>query len=126
MKLRPIALLLSVGLATLSENIETLYAQNDPFSCKARIGSFVLDDSDFEAMSASGVTKATFASLAPKVRQQICDSRGVVRGIKAKKDTNCLMTTYYPNWIVTYWSKPEQDLVLNAQIDAVDKTNKCP
>ncbi len=126
MQLKSIAPLVSLALLAGAPTIETSYAQNDLFTCKSRIGSFVLDDSDFQAISASGVTRATFASLAPEVRQKICDSRGVVRGIKAKKDTNCLMTTYYPHWVISYWSKPEQDVVLNAQIDAVDKTNRCP
>ena len=126
MKLRSTALLLSLGLVAVPQTIGTLYAQDNPLACKSRGGSFVLDDSDFTAMSASGVTRATFASLAPKVRQQICDSRGVIRGIKAKKDTNCLMTTYYPDWIITYWSEPEQKIVLDAQLEAFGKSNRCP
>jgi hypothetical protein len=57
---------------------------------------------------------------------KICHTRGIWRGLKAGTNINCLMTTYYPDWIITYWSKSEQDITLKAQIDALDNFPRCP
>jgi len=66
MKLRSIAFLLFLGLLAVQAAAETTYAQANPFACKAHGGgSFILDESDFQAMSASGITREQFAALAP-------------------------------------------------------------
>ena len=89
MKRRHIVFLLALGLLAGHASIGTASAAD--FTCQVYGGSFVLDDSDFEALgpkkmtAARGITRKQFAALplGSKERAAICDTRKLLRVIKA-------------------------------------------
>jgi len=110
---------------------ETL--SKEALTCDVHGGSFVLDDYDLSVLrnSVSGdgtkITPEYFVRLSKrtsKLRQQICDTRALWRAIKAKTATNDDFVTYFPNWIVSFWSEEERKIVLDYQIELVAKNWK--
>jgi len=86
MKRRQIDLLLSVGiLALYLSNGSALADDTKSFTCKVQGGSFVLDDDDFKALASAGITREKFATLAPKDRVPVCDTRMVARLVMSRK-----------------------------------------
>jgi hypothetical protein len=66
----------------------TAIAQDQKFTCQVYGGSFVLDDTDFQALASQHITREKFSSFAPtsKERMAVCDTRKLWRVIKSAKN----------------------------------------
>jgi hypothetical protein len=113
MKRRHIVFLLALGLLAGHASIGTASAAD--FTCQVYGGSFVLDDSDFEALgpkkmtAARGITREQFAALplGSKERAAICDTRKLLRVIKAGMAHQCDFVKHYPLHSIGYASASE-------------------
>jgi hypothetical protein len=127
MKQWPIGFLAFVALWIVCGTIDAV-AQDQTLTCKVNGGSFVLDDTDFQALAAStysfrdlprgkGVTREQFAALpaASKDRLAICDTRGLWRAIKAGK-LRCGDWSRYSEWNAELFGEAEARKVLETQI----------
>ncbi len=128
----PLMLVVAVGCAASASAADEKLSK-EALTCDVHGGSFVLDDYDLnvlkDTVSGDGtkITPEYFVRLSKrtsKLRMQICDSRALWRSIKAKTATNDDFTTYFPNWIVSFWSKEEQKIILDYQIDMAAKAWK--
>jgi hypothetical protein len=65
MKSGHVGFLLSFGLGLLAAGPVTItaIAQDQKVTCQVYGGSFVLDDTDFKALGAKGITRENFATL---------------------------------------------------------------
>jgi hypothetical protein len=115
MKRRQIGLFLSVGiLAVQLSNGSSVADDAKPFTCHVKGGSFVLDDTDFEALASAGVTRQKLAALAPKDRVSVCDTRMVARLVKSGKADECAFDQYDYQVVVAYLDKSERPAALKA------------
>jgi hypothetical protein len=127
MKQRRISFLAFVALLIVGGTIAAI-AQDQTLTCKVNGGSFVLDNTDFEALAAStysfrdlprgkGVTREQFASLpaTSKDRLAICDTRALWRAIKAGK-LRCDNWSRYSEWNAELFGEAELRKVLEVQI----------
>jgi hypothetical protein len=126
MKRRRIGFLVLVSLLTLEAASVPATAQPQNFTCQVYGGSFVLDDDDFKALANSGISKANFASLEPKRRAQVCDSRKIWRLLKAGEVICDLYerqghSQRYPNWLPELFGPSEQDKLIDAELAATGK-----
>ena len=96
----------------------TAIAQDQKFTCQVYGGSFVLDDTDFQALASQHITREKFSSFAPtsKERMAVCDTRKLWRVIKSGKTTRCDWDTRYPKWNAEFFSPTEQEMVLSDQV----------
>jgi hypothetical protein len=117
MKPRQIALFLSVGiLAVHLSNGSAVATDAKSFTCLVKGGSFVLDDTDFEALASAGITREKFAALALKDRVPVCDSRMVARLVKLGKADECDFDQYDYQVVAKYFDKSERPAALKAAV----------
>jgi hypothetical protein len=115
MKRRSIGLFLSVAIAAAHLASGPARAEDaKSFKCDVRGGSFVLDDTDFQALAGVGITRENFASSAAKYRVSICDTRMVARLVKAGKADTCDFDQYQV--VTKYFDKSE----LAAAVKAIE------
>ncbi len=115
MKQRQICLFLSVGILSIYlSNGSVLADDTKSFTCKVHGGSFVLDDTDFEALASAGITRQKLAALAPKDRVSVCDTRMVARLVKSGKADECAFDQYDYQVVVAYLDKSERPAALKA------------
>jgi len=120
-----IALLLAATvLAARSANAPARADDTTALTCDARGGSFVLDDTDFAALAAAGVSRERFLSLAmdSRDRRAVCDTRMLSRLIKSGTADACDFDRY--DVVTKYFDKSE----LRAALDTLTKRHagKCP
>lgn len=85
----------------------------------------MLNDTDFVSLAQEKqgryrITKEQFASLKPdgEVRLRICDTRKILRLVRAKKVTEDDFVDNYKWWLPpVYLTAPERKEILDAQID---------
>lgn len=94
--------------------------------CQVYGGPLVLDDGDFKAVAAGGITREKFAALAPNAftRKSVCDTRKLWRLVKAGKAGWCDFMLHYRNYAIVYFDKSEVPAVHAAQEKLV--TKQCP
>jgi hypothetical protein len=131
MKRRHIGFLLCLGALVVQAS--TVIAPAADFTCQVYGGSFVLDDSDFEALAdkkipSQIITREKFATLAPtsKIRVAICDTRKLWRVVQTGKAHACDFEKHYENWSVVYASPSEGNKLVMAQGKAfAEPIQKC-
>jgi hypothetical protein len=122
------------GCATPAFASENDSTPDKSLTCNVYDGSFVLNESDFAALNRPSlkpkdkITLAYFASLKrdSELRSQICDTRKLLRLIKAGKATNDDFNRHYPKWIADFWSEEEVNVVLKYQIEMAVKNSPNP
>ena len=92
-------------------------AQDSNFSCRVDGTSFVLDDSDFAAMSRGGMTREKFAASSPgsSIRISVCDTRALWRLIKAGNLNGCEVA-HHKNWVAEFFSSAETSVVFEPML----------
>ena len=108
-------MLLRVALITaaIPVLVAAPHAQDKTFTCYVRAISFVLDNSDFDALKDAKVTQEKFASFPPGSAQRanVCETRRVARLAKAGKiGYSDFVALKY--WRGDYLSDSEAPLVL--------------
>jgi hypothetical protein len=118
---------LVLAAAVLATRLAKAPARADDISaltCDVRGGSFVLDDTDFAALAAAGVSRERFLSLAfdSRDRRAVCDTRMLSRLIKSGAADACDFDRY--DVATKYFDKSE----LRAALDTITKPHagKCP
>jgi hypothetical protein len=97
-------------------------------TCTVTGDSFVMDDADFNALAnpeARGanppLTRQFFTSLKSTsvLREQICDSRGLLRGIRRLGPDHCTnrFLKGFPRWLLQFFTEAEQKTLVDCQIN---------